>query len=89
VSGGYVLRGTDVIAFKLSACDKSRPLIIDPLLTYVSFLGGNGGDQGTAIAVDSTGAAWIAGDTTSIDFPVTDDASSPPTSAVTTSLSAS
>ncbi len=78
VNGGYVLMGKDEVAFKLTAYDKSRRLIIDPLLTYVSYLGGSankpGGDEGAAIAVDSTGAAWVAGDTVSIDFPVTPDA---------------
>ncbi len=51
------------------------PLIIDPLLTYASYLGGTGGDSGVSIAVDqSDGSAWVTGTTTSTDFPVTADA---------------
>ncbi|HTS48212.1 MAG TPA: SBBP repeat-containing protein [Bryobacteraceae bacterium] len=38
---------------------------------YVRFLGGSVNDQASAIAVDSTGNAYIAGVTTSPDFPVT------------------
>jgi hypothetical protein len=41
------------------------------LVTYVSYLGGSGGDTGVAIAVDAVGAAWVTGYTNSTDFPVT------------------
>jgi uncharacterized protein (TIGR03437 family) len=37
---------------------------------YSTFLGGSGSDSAVAIAVDSTGAAWVAGNTQSSDFPV-------------------
>jgi len=49
-------------------------LIIDPaILVYATFIGGSGNDRGNAIAVDSEGNAYIAGDTTSteISFPAT------------------
>ncbi len=70
IAGGYALVGKHQVAFKLGAYDRSLPLIIDPLLTYVSYLGGSGGDQGIAIAVDSTGAAVVTGYAMSTDFPV-------------------
>ncbi len=72
VAGGYALIGTHHVAFKLGAYDRRMPLIIDPLLTYVSYLGGSGfGEAGIAIAVDSAGAAWFTGTTESTDFPIT------------------
>jgi len=72
VPGGYVLEGAHTVAFKLGPYDKSSALIIDPLLTYVSYLGGTGGDEGVSIAVDQNdGSAWVTGTTTSTDFPVT------------------
>jgi uncharacterized repeat protein (TIGR01451 family) len=37
---------------------------------YVTYLGGTGADQGTSIAVDVNGAAYVAGVTKSIDFPI-------------------
>ena len=70
VAGGYALMGKHSVTFKLGAYDRSAALIIDPLLTYVSYLGGSGGDSGVAIAVDSTGEAWVTGTTVSTDFPI-------------------
>ncbi len=40
-------------------------------LVYSTYLGGNDGDRGTGIAVDSMGNAYIVGSTSSADFPAT------------------
>lgn len=47
------------------------PLIIDPILTYASYLGGSLTEYGRGIAVDTQGSAYVTGTTTSVDFPVT------------------
>lgn len=39
-------------------------------VVYATYLGGDSTDQGFGIAVDSTGAAYVAGSTTSVSFPV-------------------
>jgi len=39
-------------------------------LLYSTYLGGSGGEMGNAVAVDSTGAAFVTGDTFSTDFPI-------------------
>jgi hypothetical protein len=66
----YVVTGTR-IKFRLPAYDSSKTLVIDPVAGYSTFLGGNGDSFGNAIAVDGTGHAYVAGGTTSSDFPTT------------------
>jgi hypothetical protein len=56
--------------FKVWEYDKSRELIIDPVvLAYSTYLGGGGNDEGYSIAVDSSGYAYVTGNTTNSDFP--------------------
>jgi hypothetical protein len=71
VAGQFVLEGNNQIGFLLGAYDSSRPLIIDPVLSYSTYLGGSGEDSAQAIAVDGSGNAYITGTTTSANFPTT------------------
>lgn len=67
----YIAKDGHSIGFQLGAYDQSRPLIIDPVLIYSTYLGGSGFDQGYAIAVDSLGNSYVTGQTAAIDFPTT------------------
>ena len=69
VDGHYVLTGTHQVAFAVGPYDETRPLVIDPVLVYSSYLGGTGSDQGSGIAVDAAGSAYLIG-TAGADFPV-------------------
>lgn len=69
VEGEYVHRSAREIGFRVSSYDRTRPLIIDPVLIYSTHLGGSADDWGEAIAVDDTGAAYVTGYTESTDFP--------------------
>ena len=51
------------------AYDKSRPLVIDPVLVYSTYLGGGGNDIGNGIALDPAGNAYVTGSTLSTNFP--------------------
>jgi hypothetical protein len=57
------------VSFEVAAYDKSKPLIIDPVLTYSTFLGGGDNETGYGITVDADGNAYVTGSTGSIDFP--------------------
>lgn len=70
VRASFVLKGR-VAMLRLGRYDKQRPLIIDPAMTYSTYLGGSSADQANAIAVDAAGNAYICGSTDSADFPVT------------------
>jgi len=71
VSGRYVQRQGGVIGLQVGAYDQHRPLIIDPVLTYSTYLGGSGSDLGVGIAVDGAGNAYVTGGTVFSDFPTT------------------
>lgn len=74
VSASYTRKGASGIGFQLGDFDRSRRLIIDPVLVYSTYLGGNGFDQGYAIAVDAIGSAYVTGKTAAVDFPTTSGA---------------
>ncbi|OFV91359.1 MAG: hypothetical protein A3H28_11940 [Acidobacteria bacterium RIFCSPLOWO2_02_FULL_61_28] len=71
VDGHYVRRGKEVVGFAVASYDPRHPLIIDPVLVYSTYLGGSGNDRGFGIAVDTSGNAYVTGDTQSATFPGT------------------
>ena len=64
----YALHGPDKASLRVGNYDKSRKLVIDPKLTYSTFMGGSQADTGNGIATDSSGNAYIAGKSCSTDF---------------------
>ncbi|MGH9071378.1 MAG: SBBP repeat-containing protein, partial [Acidimicrobiales bacterium] len=70
VPGGFVLKGGGKIGFEVGSHDRSLGLVIDPTLAYSTSFGGTGTDFSQAIALDSSGDAFVTGSTDSIDFPV-------------------
>ena len=70
VTGSWVLRGPGRVGFEVGEYDRSRPLTIDPVLRYASFLGGGLDDSGIAVALDSSRNSYYMGVTSSLDFPV-------------------
>jgi hypothetical protein len=74
VAGGYVLRDERHAAFDIGPYDTTKELVIDPVVTFASYLGGARRDGANRVAVDTSGNAYITGSTTSGDFPVTSGA---------------
>jgi len=87
VAGKFVVLSDNQVAFEIGAYDRTQRLVIDPILTYSTYLGGSGdescskienqagisGAQFTpgcpAVAVDAAFRTYVAGATTSANFP--------------------
>jgi uncharacterized protein (TIGR03437 family) len=94
VEGRFTVAGNEV-RFRIGGYDRSKALIIDPVLSYASYLAGSGNDNigrpldngpnGTSqgLAVDSAGSAYVTGYTYSIDFPTKNPYKSAPPAKVT------
>src|SRR6202158_3200206 len=68
VQGTYLLASANEIGFQLGEYDRAHPVLIDPVLTFSTFVGGSAQDYGRGIAVDSSGA-YVTGATYSTNFP--------------------
>jgi hypothetical protein len=69
LSGTFQLASNNQVSFRVTGYDSRRRLVIDPVLSYSTYLGGSGYDLAQGIAVDAAGNAYITGDTVSSDFP--------------------
>lgn len=82
IAAQFELRGNDRVGFAVGPYDQRRMLIIDPVLTYSTYLGGSNDEACTvilnvatgvsgcpAVAVDTSLNSYIAGSTMSADFP--------------------
>ena len=83
VEGAFAFAGREV-RFRLGSYDRSKPLIIDPVLSYLTYLAGTGSDEisqstgpgilhngsSQGIAIDAAGSAYVTGRTASADFPM-------------------
>ncbi len=70
VDVGFQPEGNNEVAFALGAYDHSRELVIDPTLTYATYLGGNSEDEVFGIAVDGSNNVYVTGESKSkVNFP--------------------
>jgi hypothetical protein len=69
VDARFVLLAENQIGFQLGRYDHSCEVVIDPSVSYATYLGGLAEDQGNAIAIDASGDAYITGQTASTNFP--------------------
>ncbi|HEX2547950.1 MAG TPA: SBBP repeat-containing protein, partial [Ramlibacter sp.] len=65
VESRYVLHDDGSVGFELGAYDAGRTLVIDPVLSYGSYMGGGGDETATDVAVDSLGYVYMTGYTAS------------------------
>ncbi len=71
VAAGYRIDDDGLVRFDVADHDRSRALVIDPVLTYATYLGGTLGERIGDITVDAGGNVYATGYTFSLDFPVT------------------
>ncbi len=74
VAAAYHLLAGNRLGYRLGTYDLSRPVVLDPTLSYSTYLGGSNRDLAHYVIVDDEGNAIITGSTTSSDFPVTSGA---------------
>ena len=76
VASGYALSaagGTPAASFRLGGYDSSRPLVIDPALSYASYLNGTSTALGYAVATDNAGGVYVTGQVFPPGFPITEN----------------
>jgi hypothetical protein len=66
----FVLLDSHTVGFRLGAYDSSRPLIIDPVISYSTYLGGSDLGAVTGAVVDSGGYLYVTGWTAALNFPI-------------------
>jgi len=71
VVADFALRPSGTVGFSLGAHDARRPVVIDPVLSYSTYLGGVKFDRATNVAVDTSGNAYVVGQTDSANLPTT------------------
>lgn len=71
VAASYHLKDAGMVyGFKVDEYDKTKELVIDPLLAS-TYLGGSDNDEVCSLAIDGDGYVYIAGNTLQSDFPTT------------------
>jgi hypothetical protein len=60
VDGHYTLLGRNIVGLRLEQYDRTRTLVVDPTLTYVSYLGGGGLEQVNAVKLAPNGLLYLA-----------------------------
>lgn len=70
VASEFALGDDGTVHLRVGDYDVAHTLVIDPVVSYATFLGGASFEQGTAVAVDAAGNAYVTGYTGSGDFPL-------------------
>jgi hypothetical protein len=70
VAADYELAADGKVHLRLGDYDRSAELIVDPVVSYLTYLGGSLSDVANGVAVDSSGSAYVTGKTCSTNFPI-------------------
>lgn len=71
VPAAYHLNVDGTVGFALGEYDRTQPLVIDPVLDFLTYMGGQKFEVGWALALDADQNVYIAGETLSPGLPTT------------------
>ena len=71
IAGRYRLKDARTAGFEVDDYDRTLPLVIDPVISYATYMGGSGLGAVTGVALDSDGNLYAAGWTEALNFPIT------------------
>ena len=74
IAGNYTLLGHNMVGLRLDRYDRTRTLVVDPTLTYLTYLGGTGTDKVHAVKLLPNGLLYIAAETDTNTLPGPDNA---------------
>lgn len=69
VAVAYVMEADREVSLRVGDYDRSKPLVIDPVLSYSTLLGGLSDEVAHAVVADGSARAYVAGYTASVGFP--------------------
>ncbi len=70
VHGGFRVARSHEVQFKVGAYDRHQTLVIDPAITFSTYLAGTGTISPANVALDGSGNTYLVGTVSSPDFPV-------------------
>ncbi len=70
IAGSFTQGGDGRVGFAVVGHDPARPLVIDPIVAYATYVGGSEDETPYDASVDADGDVFVAGAVVSIDFPV-------------------
>ena len=63
VAGRFILRASNRVGFEIGPYDRSRELVIDPVLQFATYFGGSGSETSPSVAVNGDGNMYVVGTT--------------------------
>ena len=69
IAGAWRLDRDGLLRFEIGPYDVRKPLVIDPVVIYSTYIGGSGNDFMRAVGADAAGNAYVVGSAFSADFP--------------------
>jgi hypothetical protein len=70
IAGAFTSIGDGRVGFVVVGRDPSRPLVIDPVVAYATYVGGSDDETPYDATVDAAGDLYLVGAVVSLDFPV-------------------